>query len=64
MVYIYTCKNKIMITKSVKKFETFEELKSHEKTPTNYSVSLKKHNAFEEFIKSVKPQWKINSKFK
>jgi len=44
--------------KSVKKFETFQELKSHEKSVSDYSLKVEKHNAFEEFIKSVKVQRK------
>jgi hypothetical protein len=50
--------------KSVKKFETFEELKSHERNTMNNSLSLEKHSAFEEFIKSVKTQLKIKSRSK
>lgn len=46
--------------KSVKKFETFEKLKSHERNTIDHSLSLEKHNAFEEFIKSVRIQWKIS----
>ncbi|MBD1392444.1 hypothetical protein [Mucilaginibacter glaciei] len=48
-----------MATKSVKMFETFEDLKSHEKDSVNYILSLERHNAFGEFIKAVKTQSKV-----
>jgi|GEM_PF-2511034 len=50
--------------KSVKKFETFPELKSHEKSVLDYSMKVEKHKAFEEFIKSVKAQRKNNRQSK
>lgn len=34
----------------VKKYATFEELKSSEKKPGDYTVSLKRHNGFKKFI--------------
>ncbi|WP_158288524.1 hypothetical protein [Mucilaginibacter psychrotolerans] len=46
--------------KSVTKFKTFEELKSQEKGAVNYASSKKKHDAFEEFIKTVKTYPKVN----
>jgi len=49
---------------SVKKFKSFEDLKSEERKMTDYSLSLKKHKAFEEFVKSIKTNWTINSQSK
>lgn len=40
--------------KAVKKFATFEELKSYETKTTNYEVSLKKHSNFEKVIKEIR----------
>jgi hypothetical protein len=40
--------------KPVTKFDTFEDLKSHERKSLNYKLSLKKHKAFEKFLKSIK----------
>ncbi len=40
--------------KAVKKFTTFEDLKSYESKTVNHSLSLKKHNDFEKVIKSLK----------
>ncbi len=40
--------------KAVKKFETFEDLKSYESKTMNYEVSLKKHNNFEKVIKDIR----------
>ena len=37
--------------KAVKKFATFEDLKSYESKTKNYEVSLKKHSNFEKVIK-------------
>ncbi|MGY4537387.1 hypothetical protein ACVW0P_001803 [Mucilaginibacter sp. UYNi724] len=46
--------------KPIKKFKTFEELKADEKQAADNSLSLKKHNAFEQFVKSVRAPWAIN----
>lgn len=40
--------------KAVKKFETFEDLKSYESKTINYEVSLKKHSDFEKVIKDLR----------
>lgn len=40
--------------KTVKKFETFEDLKSDEKNPSEYTSSLKKHSDFEKVIKEIR----------
>ncbi len=40
--------------KAVKKFTTFEDLKSYESKTVDYAVSLKKHNEFEKVIKDIK----------
>jgi hypothetical protein len=39
--------------KTVKRYTTFEDLKSSEKRPVDYKVRLKKHNEFEKFIMSL-----------
>ena len=39
--------------KSVKRYTTFEDLKSVEKKPANSRVSLKKHGEFEQIIKTI-----------
>lgn len=39
--------------KTVKKYTSFEDLKSSEKRPEDYKVSLKKHNAFEKILKAI-----------
>ncbi|OOQ57979.1 hypothetical protein [Mucilaginibacter pedocola] len=39
-----------MELKSIKKYETFEELKADKQPVTNYEESIKNHKAFEEFI--------------
>jgi hypothetical protein len=40
--------------KPVKKFTTFEDLKSCESKTTDHSLSLKKHNDFEKVIKDIR----------
>lgn len=40
--------------KTVRKFESFEELKSSEKKTLNQAESLKKHKEFERVIKDFK----------
>jgi hypothetical protein len=40
--------------KAVKKFATFEDLKSYESKTMNYEVSLKKHSNFEKVIKNIR----------
>ena len=42
------------IMKAVKKFETFEDLKSYKSKTANHPLSLKKHNDFEKVIKDIK----------
>ena len=39
---------------TVKKFTTFNDLKSFERKTTEYTVRLKKHNDFEKFIKDIR----------
>ena len=39
--------------KTVKKFTSFEDLKSSEKESVNYKLSLKRHNDFEKAIKII-----------
>lgn len=39
--------------KAVKKYASFEELKSADRKPVSLTASLKKHVAFEKFIKSI-----------
>jgi len=39
--------------KSVKRYSTFEELKSGDKKPADDKIRLKKHNEFEKFITSI-----------
>lgn len=41
--------------KAVKKFTTFEELKSYESDTKNPIERLKKHEAFEKVIKDIRP---------
>jgi|HubBroStandDraft_6_1064221.scaffolds.fasta_scaffold1243018_2 hypothetical protein len=41
------------IMKAVKKFTTFEDLKSYESKAVHYAASLKKHNDFEKVIKDI-----------
>jgi hypothetical protein len=41
--------------KSVKRYTTFEELKSSEEKSVDAKTRLKKHRKFEKFIKSVTP---------
>ena len=56
---IFTLMYKIGIKmKSITKFATFEDLKSHDRNVMDYSARLKKHYALEEFIKSLKAQTK------
>jgi hypothetical protein len=38
----------------VKKFATFDELKSYESKSVNEALSLKKHKMFEKFIKELR----------
>lgn len=38
---------------AVKKFETFEQLKSFEKETLKYASALKKHNEFEKVIMEI-----------
>ena len=40
--------------KTVKKFTTFDELKSYEGKTVNQTLSLKKHKMFEKFIKELR----------
>ena len=40
--------------KAVKKFSTFEDLKSYENKPLNYKARLKKHQEFEKIIMDIK----------
>jgi hypothetical protein len=51
-----------IIMKSVKKFNSFGELKSREGKATDQPASLKRHHALEKFIKSVKTDQTINHK--
>ncbi len=46
--------------KSVKKFKTFEELKSQKKGVVNSASSSKSHAAFEEFIKILQSSPRVN----
>lgn len=39
--------------KTVKKYATFEDLKSSEEKTMEYKVSIKKHNEFERIIKMI-----------
>jgi hypothetical protein len=39
---------------TVKKFKTFEELKSFESKPEKYPISKKKHNEFEKVIMNIR----------
>lgn len=42
---------------NIKKFETFDELKSYQEDKnTDYKSSLKKHNNFKKFIKLLKKE--------
>ncbi len=48
--------------KTVKKFTTFEDLKSYESKTMNNTISLKKHKVFERIIKEIKSLVTINKK--
>ena len=39
--------------KKVRKFDTFDELKSSETDPADYALSLKRHSVFEAVIKEI-----------
>jgi hypothetical protein len=39
---------------TVKKFETFEQLKSCENKAVNYAMSLRKHNKFNKVIMNIR----------
>ena len=54
VVYIYAQAITITAMKTVKKFTTFDELKSYEGKTVNQTLSLKKHKMFEKFIKELR----------
>jgi hypothetical protein len=53
-LFAFSAINSKKIMKAVKKFSTFEDLKSYESKPLNYKASLKKHQEFEKIIMDMK----------
>ncbi len=51
-IFIYKGKQ---INKPVKRYSTFEDLKSCENNPVDHIARLKKHTEFEKFIASITP---------
>ena len=62
VVYIYIMVEIMTTMKTVKKFTTFEDLKSYESKTTKNIVSLKKHKVFKKIIMEIKSLITINKK--